>query len=164
MSIVCTKVDESVSRRAAFHGTSGFVYVTIDPATKYQLNLPADYKYHSVFLPQNYQRRADRLHNFEVREDDTWICGFPKSGSTWLHNIAWQLKNNLNFSAPPKGVTEEYFDAPIMSQYANFNQQLDQYDKLASPRIFKTHLPLFLLPKQIWTAKSKVLTLFSYFP
>lgn len=34
-----------------------------------------------VFLPEQYNKFADAVENFEVREDDVWVCSFQKSGS-----------------------------------------------------------------------------------
>lgn len=170
MSIICSEVEESICNRAALTGASEFIDVSIDQATKYQLNLPAEYKYHSVFLPRKYQQWADRLLNFEVRESDIWIVGFPKTGTTWIHNIVWQLKNNFNFDARPKSAFDEFYEGSILfdETAVNENEKLlnlidewhnrfEQYEKLISPRIFKSHLPAFLLPKNIWTKKSKII-------
>ena len=33
-----------------------------------------------VFLPQEYERFAHAVENFEVNDDDTWVCSFQKSG------------------------------------------------------------------------------------
>lgn len=34
-----------------------------------------------TWLPQRFQDEIERIHNFEVRDDDTWVCGIPKSGT-----------------------------------------------------------------------------------
>lgn len=168
MSIVFKEVEDSICKRNAFNGTSKFVWATIDPATKHHLNLPADYKYHSVFLPRKYVDWAERFQNLKVREDDVWITGYPKTGTTWLHNIVRQLKRGINVNVPTHRSSDEIFDSAIMYEHSNGNEhfqkvidmrdkRFDKFEKMPSPRILKTHLASFLLPKEIWTTKSKVI-------
>lgn len=33
-----------------------------------------------VCLPEYFQKFSDKIENFEVRDDDTWVCSFPKTG------------------------------------------------------------------------------------
>lgn len=33
-----------------------------------------------VCLPERYQHFAEQIENFEVRDDDVWVCTFPKTG------------------------------------------------------------------------------------
>lgn len=33
-----------------------------------------------VCLPEHYLKFADSIENLEIREDDTWVCSFPKTG------------------------------------------------------------------------------------
>lgn len=39
-----------------------------------------------VFLPQEYKRIADAVENFEVKDDDVWVCSFQKSGEFFYSN------------------------------------------------------------------------------
>lgn len=167
MSIVFETVADSICEKAVIHGATKFVWASIDPTTKHQLNLPSDFKYYPVFMPDSYIEWADRFQNFKVRKDDIWITGFPKTGTTWIHNILRQMINGLDFSAPARMSGEEYFDLPMWSYkkdddqyqklYKEFLQIFDQRDGAPSPRILKTHMPSFLIPKDIWTTKSKVI-------
>lgn len=33
-----------------------------------------------VFLPEDYNKIADAVENFQVYNDDVWVCSFQKSG------------------------------------------------------------------------------------
>ena len=36
--------------------------------------------YKGIYLPKNYIKFIELIENFEVREDDIWLCNFPISG------------------------------------------------------------------------------------
>ena len=38
---------------------------------------------------------ADRVYNFEVREDDIWVVSFPKTGTTLTLEMVWMIVNNM---------------------------------------------------------------------
>lgn len=169
MSIVCTEVkDSELVRKAAYNGTSKFVHATIDPSSVHNLSFPEHYKFGKCFLPRKYATLAERIHNFSVRPDDIWIVSFPKVGSTWVHNIVWLLKNNLDFSAPAVKPSDNFFEFATLFEEANGNVEfqkfiekldglIDEYEKLPSPRIFKSHLHAYLLPKGLWEIKPKII-------
>lgn len=33
-----------------------------------------------TWLPNSYQDVKESIHNFEMRDDDIWVCSFPKTG------------------------------------------------------------------------------------
>ena len=35
-------------------------------------------------LPKTYIKQAKRVHDFDVRSDDVWVCSFPKCGKNTL--------------------------------------------------------------------------------
>lgn len=37
------------------------------------------------------------MDNFEIDDSDIWICGFPKSGTTWISEISWLIANDLDY-------------------------------------------------------------------
>ena len=37
-------------------------------------------EYQGIFVPDSYRLIANSIENFEVYEDDTWVCTFPKAG------------------------------------------------------------------------------------
>lgn len=62
----------------------------------------------------------------------------------------------------------DYFDAPFYFEKEDDNEEiasyvekkekmLDELDALPSPRMIKSHLPAYLLPKQIWTVQPKLI-------
>lgn len=175
MSIFCTEVKSSaILEKAKLYGAKEFVYAQID-LNKQQKSFPfpSDYKFTNCFLPKKYASLSDQIRNFEVRSDDIWICAFPKSGSTWATNIAWQLQNNFNFTAeifPPYKMLERQIIVDINEGNENdavYRAAIDQIDRdfddcmnQPSPRLIKSHLPAPLLPSDIWIKKPKVIYMY----
>lgn len=148
MSIICKKVDDTLSAHSGYKGASKFVYATNDGNTR---KIPSNTS-SKCFLPEKYAKLADRIYNFEVRPDDIWIVAFPKTGTTWMQNIVWQLKNNLKLDAQavrPWFQLIEYCalfdptgeDEAFRKFVATLDGTIDEYEKLPSPRIIKSHLP-----------------------
>lgn len=102
--------------------------------TRHELNLPIDYQFHEVFFAQNYTELADHFQNFEVRPDDIWTCGLPKTGTVWMPNNAKETynnnaKKNLDFNIPMEKVYEGYFE------YSLFLEDSEDMIRMYSHRI-----------------------------
>lgn len=145
------------------------VYPFRSRSSKENLPYPFNYQIPSCFLPKTFERYADEFDNFKVRPDDIWIVTFPKSGTTWVMNIVWQLMNNLSFS--PNNVLADYnfFENRMLLDKTKADNDLIKclikareekwhlLKDLPSPRMIKSHLPAQLLPKDIWTVKPKII-------
>uniref|UniRef100_A0A1B6JWK9 Sulfotransferase domain-containing protein n=1 Tax=Homalodisca liturata TaxID=320908 RepID=A0A1B6JWK9_9HEMI len=112
-------------------------------------------------LTENYCNYAKRIRDLEVREDDIWIVSFPKSGSRLTQELVWLLTNNQDYEEAQKTVLHKRF---IFLEYITlWPEGADQPDtvswveEMPSPRFIKSHLPLELLPKQLWTKKPKII-------
>jgi len=76
-----------------------------------------------VLLEKYFEEYAERIKNFEVREDDVWVVTFPKcgkyhvtylncinfiiedmfsEGTTWTQEITWLINNDLDFETAKK--------------------------------------------------------------
>lgn len=152
MSINFSVVDVPSNYKGAFET---LLHATIDSNTADELGLPNKFKLTKWCVSSKFQQYADRIENFKIRPDDIWLVGFFKSGTTWVHNIAWKLRNNLNFSSSV-GYSDYVLEMPTY-QSAHNETHFDDLDKLPSPRIIKSHLPLYLLPKDLWTVRPKII-------
>lgn len=129
----------------------------IDPNSVHETALPGDHKQYSSVLTETFINCVDNVQNFKVRPDDIWIVGFIKTGTTWMHNIV----NKFKFGAVNRDVIiadkleSEFFDKKFLMGQGT--DAVKFFDDLPSPRIFKTHFPAFLLPKELWTVKPKII-------
>lgn len=130
-------------------------------------------------MPARYRQYADRIRNLTVYEDDVWVVTFVKSGTTWTQEMVWLIDHDLDYkTASTVNLTErsvffeydyivpqqfhtiiEKYISRIFSFVTNFDivDTISQVEQLPRPRHIKTHLPLALLPKQLWTVKPKII-------
>lgn len=110
-------------------------------------------------MTEKYLEYAERIHNFTVREDDVWVITFPKCGTTWTQEMVWMIDHDLDYKT---ALTRNVLDRSVfleMSAVAGDKipgDSVDIIDKLQGRRHIKTHLPLAMLPKQLWSVKPKM--------
>nr|XP_022907976.1 sulfotransferase family cytosolic 1B member 1-like [Onthophagus taurus] len=126
--------------------------------------------FEGFMMASTFSQFCDRIKNMEVRNDDVWVSGFPKSGTTWSQEMIWLIGNDLDYKGAEVNQTERFSFIEI-SSVLNFKALKEQrpdfecvdflldpithVDNLPSPRYIKTHLPWCLLPLQIQTGAKK---------
>lgn len=127
-----------------------------------------NYPFEACVLPKSFAPHAHEFRDFHVRKDDIWVLSFPKSGTTWIQNIVWQLKNGLDFTKEPISLTDaQFLEWPMFGGSNNqllqerldslFPNSLDELNRSHGPRIIKSHLPPHLLPIGLWTVRPKII-------
>ncbi|XP_015111071.1 sulfotransferase 1C4 [Diachasma alloeum] len=122
-----------------------------------------------VRLPEHFTKFADEIENFEIRDDDVWVCSFPKAGTTWTQEMVWCLGNDLNFEGAKVDLFQRFpfFEKAAVLDYAAFEKKnpeekskesavtsFEFCESRASPRFIKTHLPFHLLPRDLRERKT----------
>lgn len=51
--------------------------------------------YEGYVMPGIFAEEAERIDNFDVYDDDIWVCSFPKSGESLLASIIYKFSANL---------------------------------------------------------------------
>lgn len=85
---------------------------------------------------------AEFIENFTTKNDDVFIVGFPRSGTTWLQEVIWQIFNDGEISRHPIGHRVQFFDE---AKFPHTTQP--DITTRASPRLMKTHQPFHAIPK-----------------
>ncbi|XP_065215218.1 luciferin sulfotransferase-like [Planococcus citri] len=141
-------------------------------------------------FPNTFQNFGDKIENMEIRDDDIWVCTFPKSGTTWVQEMTWCIANELDFEAARENLMVRFpflefssmrDSSKIKPEYATalpvsrrfLLDSVDEIDKLTTRRFIKTHLPFELLPKKLrnFSTQAKIIyvvrnprdTLISYY-
>lgn len=84
--------------------------------------------------------------DFRPRPDDIFVVTYPKSGTTWMQMIMYQLATDGSMEIDHIGRRCPYFEAAI--RFRNFRAD---FDDIPAPRIFKTHLAYEEMPR--WNCK-----------
>ncbi|XP_033748487.1 amine sulfotransferase-like [Pecten maximus] len=99
-------------------------------------------KLYVSLIPGNIKDHLERLENMEIRDDDTFIMSYPKSGTHWVFTITSMLRTGKS----------SYIGSPHFLDY----NDVDILDKLPSPRLFASHMTFDRLPRQAREGKGKV--------
>ncbi|XP_017841118.1 sulfotransferase family cytosolic 1B member 1-like [Drosophila busckii] len=111
-------------------------------------------------MPKHYlDASPERVDEFTTRDDDVFVVTFPKSGTTWMQELAWLLLNQLDFERAKSSYAME---RSIFLEHSLLHPTLAMdtikaCDEQASPRLIKSHLPAPLLPSEIWQHKRKTI-------
>lgn len=111
-------------------------------------------------MPSRYRLYADRIRNLTVYEDDVWIVTFPKAGTTWTQEMVWLIHHDLDYAtASTVNLNERsvFLEVCAFISHIEKPDTIGKVEKLARPRHIKSHLPLALLPKQLWTVRPKII-------
>ncbi|MBF0450066.1 MAG: sulfotransferase domain-containing protein [Candidatus Magnetomorum sp.] len=81
--------------------------------------------------------------DFHSRPDDIFIVTYPRSGTTWMQMILYQLTTDGNMDFPHISQVSPWFDRLILYNIMDGSD----LEKLPSPRIFKSHLSYKNIPK-----------------
>lgn len=96
-----------------------------------------------TFFTPNPKLLSDVISNFQTRAEDVFVVTYPKSGTTWMQEIIWQIYNNGETTS--KNIFErvpflEFSTSPRLGEFADIA-------KVPSPRLIKSHLPYSIIPK-----------------
>ncbi|XP_053566785.1 amine sulfotransferase [Bombina bombina] len=93
----------------------------------------------------------DAVGHFEIRESDVFLVTYPKSGTIWTQQIL-----SLIFNEGHRSGTEAITNLD-RAPWIEYNVYNIDYDKRPSPRLFSTHLPHYLMPRDMRKRKGKVI-------
>jgi methylamine dehydrogenase accessory protein MauD len=79
------------------------------------------------------------LEAFVPRPDDVFIVTYPRSGTTWMQMILYQLTTQGKMDFPHITTVCPWFERSLKDGTA--------YDALPAPRVFKSHLPYRKIPR-----------------
>ncbi|XP_062187838.1 cytosolic sulfotransferase 18-like [Phragmites australis] len=110
----------------------------------------------SLVLYKNYwllPHHADKImllqDSFNARPDDTILATNPKCGTTWLKALAFTITNRSRYDFSNHPLLTSHPHEIISFLEVPLGKELTYVEKLPSPRLLATHMPLSLLPKSV---------------
>ncbi|XP_055685287.1 luciferin sulfotransferase-like [Lutzomyia longipalpis] len=150
-------LNEDLVKKAEYFDTQDFVRV--HHSRRPDVDLSAKWGHQPFFLPSRHVDSVEKIEGFEVRHEDVYVLGFPKTGTTWTQEMVYQICNDLIFER--EKCAELYERSPYLEwgsifSFKNNTENMKSIAKLPSPRVIKSHLAAPLLPKGMWTVKPKI--------
>ena len=137
------------------NGSENFLKLTTpDPSEAPQYSM----LYHKglMFLRESVLEIED-IGKMEIREDDIWVCSFPRSGTTMTQELVYLIQT-LDFETANTVLLDARFPMiDLLIKEVPFYRGLKMVEKLPSPRFIKSHLQHFLLPEQLRSGKGKII-------
>ncbi|KAL9959400.1 hypothetical protein ACROYT_G032722 [Oculina patagonica] len=123
--------------------------ITIVQERKGEFTGPRQALIHGIRVPF-YEPNVDKdfekdLSRFETRSDDVYVVSYPKSGTTWLQEIVWQIYHNGDISK--EEVESRYYQLEKSQLFERpGDEQQVALNSRPSPRFIKSHLPYHVIP------------------
>lgn len=160
MSFKFTKPAHNTDK-SRYSMSGDFITVHAHPSPDTPAEISAKWRIEPCFMTAKYAQFAEAIHNFEVRPDDIWIVSYPKCGTTWTLEMIWMLNNDLNYETATTVSLNARHQYPELNtlmemDWPGFGDSLELTAAAESPRLIKTHLPVALLPKQLWTVRPRI--------
>ncbi|KAM8809576.1 amine sulfotransferase-like [Eudromia elegans] len=119
----------------------------MEPSKDYVFNHKGFYFGTNITTPEH----IDSLETFEIRDSDVFIATFPKSGTVWTQNIL-----SLIVYEGHRNGTEDIENMDRIP-WLEYNVKNMNYAALPSPRVFATHLPYYLTPRDLRNKRARVI-------
>lgn len=130
------------------------------------LNSPDAAIVDGIKLPPNFvtQEGIETVLKLEPRDDDIFVVSYPKSGTTWLQAIVWNILNCEHPEQPQPTLAEL---KRLHHRFIDLNG-IDGIDSLPKPRVLVSHLPYDIVPrnprsKYIYVIRDPKDSVISYF-
>ncbi|KXJ77353.1 hypothetical protein RP20_CCG007779 [Aedes albopictus] len=130
------------------------IFVLANDYGKVPITIP-NWKPEACFWDARFQPVSQSIKDLEVRPDDVWLAAYPKSGITWCQEMIWLVCNDLQYGkAATLNVDSRWSYLDLCTKKKHEGPLPMDFE--SSPRFVKSHLPVALLPDQIWTVRPKM--------
>lgn len=96
----------------------------------------------------------DSVENMEIRDSDVFLVTYPKSGTIWTQQVI-----NLIFNERQRNGLED-IDNMTRAPWIEYNLYNIDFNRRPSPRLFTSHLPYYLMPKELRFKRAKIIYVF----
>lgn len=104
-----------------------------------------------------FENEIEEIEKMDTREDDVWVCSFPRSGTTLTQEIVY-LVQTMDFEKAKTVQLDDRFPIiEVKDDRFPYYRGIKFIEQMASPRMIKSHLHHFLLPEQLKTGKGRII-------
>ncbi|KAH1172599.1 hypothetical protein KIL84_016438 [Mauremys mutica] len=121
--------------------------LTMEPSEEFLFKHKGFYFVSNIVTPEY----IDSLEDFEIRDSDVFVVTYPKSGTVWTQNIL-----SLIYHEGHRDGTEN-MEIVDRVPWLEYNIRNMDYVRRPSPRLFATHLPYYLVPRDLKNRRTKVI-------
>lgn len=101
----------------------------------------------------------DEIQKFEMRDDDVWVCTFPRSGTTLTQEIVY-LVMTLDFEKANSVQLDDRFPIiDVKNDKFPYYRGVKHVEQMQSPRMVKAHAHFDFLPEQLQNGKGRIIYL-----
>ncbi|XP_045164645.2 sulfotransferase 4A1-like [Mercenaria mercenaria] len=104
-----------------------------------------------------FECEIDDIEKMDTRDDDIWVCSFPRSGTTLVQELTY-LVQTLDFETARSVQLDARF--PQLEQKDDrfpYYKGVKYVEEMKSPRMIKCHLHHFMLPVQLQKGKGRII-------
>ncbi|NWW53380.1 ST3A1 sulfotransferase, partial [Pedionomus torquatus] len=120
--------------------------LTMEPSKEHLFEYKGYY-----FLTKTSLEYVASLEDFEIKDSDIFLVTYPKSGTVWTQNIL-----SLILHEGHRNGTEN-METIDRIPFLEYNMKNMDYASLPLPRVFATHLPYYLVPKDLRKKRARVI-------
>ncbi|NXI41441.1 ST3A1 sulfotransferase, partial [Galbula dea] len=120
--------------------------LTMEPSKEHVFNYKGFY-----FGVQTSPEYVSSLENFEIKDSDIFVATYPKSGTVWTQNILSLIIHEGHRNGTENMETMERIP------WLEYNMTNRNYADLPLPRVFATHLPYYLVPRDLRNKRGSVI-------
>ncbi|KAG9477672.1 hypothetical protein GDO78_012923, partial [Eleutherodactylus coqui] len=106
-------------------------------------------------LAYDIAKEWEQIKDFQARDGDILIDTYPKSGTTWMQEIVDLIMHDADEQACRRAPVYERI--PFIELFHLMKPGIEEVNRMPSPRILKSHLPVQLVPQSFWEHNCKVI-------
>ncbi|XP_073432057.1 amine sulfotransferase-like isoform X2 [Dendrobates tinctorius] len=126
---------------------------TMDQDALHEALNAISFKHKGMYFETNITSREviDDIEHMEIRDGDVFLVTYPKSGTIWTQQIL-----SLIFNEGHRNGTDQIENLERVPWIEYKHQSID-FNSRPSPRLFSSHLPYYLMPKDLRFRMGKII-------